>query len=108
VIVDASHANSGKDHRQQAAVAARIADVLIRDDPGIAGLMVESFLIPGRQDLTTGRPPALSFGQSVTDACMGWDDTSSTLDVLAGAVAQRRTLHPHPGASCGLASGVRA
>jgi 3-deoxy-7-phosphoheptulonate synthase len=90
VIVDASHGNSGKDHRRQRDVVDEIAGGLPEGAPGVAGVMLESFLVPGRQDVTADGRSALTFGQSVTDACMGWEDTVTTLEVLAGAVVRRR------------------
>lgn len=89
LIVDASHANSGKSHVRQAEVAAELADRIRLGGSGIAGLMLESFLLPGAQklDVATG-PAGLVRGQSVTDACMGWDTTVEVLDRLAvGGVA---------------------
>ncbi len=65
-------------------MAARIAD----GDTGIAGLMVESFIVPGRQE--PGPRETLTYGQSITDACVGWDETERLLDVLAEAVRARR------------------
>ena len=88
LLVDASHDNSGKDHKHQPVVAREIADQIASPNPAIVGVMLESFLVPGRQDLEPGRTP--TYGQSVTDACMGWDTTASVLDRLAGAVRARR------------------
>ncbi len=88
VMIDASHDNSGKDHVRQAGVAREIAGQISGGQQGIAGLMIESFLVPGRQDLA--RPGTLTYGQSVTDACMGWDTTADVLAELAAAVGQRR------------------
>jgi 3-deoxy-7-phosphoheptulonate synthase len=92
VMVDASHGNSGKDHNRQPLVAAALA-VQVAAGDGPAGVMLESFLLPGRQepgDLTT-----LAYGQSVTDACMDIGTTVSVLEVLAAAVRQRRRSLPH-------------
>ena len=86
VVVDASHGNSGKDHVRQAAVVREIADRIAGGERGVTGLMMESFLLPGRQDLG----PDLDYGRSVTDACMGWDTTSELLDELATAVRTGR------------------
>ncbi len=88
LIIDASHANSGKDHRRQPIVAADIAEQLKAGNRGISGVMLESFLEPGRQDLDPTRE--LTYGQSVTDGCMGWEQTESVLDSLATAAAARR------------------
>ncbi|WP_433219364.1 3-deoxy-7-phosphoheptulonate synthase [Dactylosporangium sp. CS-047395] len=86
LIVDASHGNSGKDHVRQAAVAREVADQIATGQDGIAGIMLESFLVAGRQDLGG----ELTYGQSVTDACMSWDTTAALLDDLAAAVRARR------------------
>jgi 3-deoxy-7-phosphoheptulonate synthase len=86
VIVDASHGNSDKDHVRQAAVARELATRIAAGERGVTGVMLESFLVGGRQDLGAG----MTYGQSVTDACMDWDTTASLLDGLAGAVAARR------------------
>jgi 3-deoxy-7-phosphoheptulonate synthase len=88
LVIDASHGNSGKDHVRQAGVAGEIGDQIASGESGIAGVMLESFLVAGRQDLVPGRP--LVYGQSITDACMSWDTTVSVLDGLASAVAARR------------------
>jgi 3-deoxy-7-phosphoheptulonate synthase len=86
VIVDASHGNSGKDHVRQIGVAQDIAKRVAAGEDGIAGVMLESFLVAGRQELG----PAMTRGQSITDACMDWDTTAGLLDELAEAVAARR------------------
>ena len=88
VVIDASHANSGKDHRRQPAVAGEVADQLAGGQHGIVGVMLESFLVEGRQDPVAGRP--LVYGQSITDACMDWDVTTGVLDTLAKGVVSRR------------------
>ncbi len=88
VMVDASHDNSRKDHERQAVVAREIASQISDGQSGIGGVMIESFLIPGRQDLR--EPDTLIYGQSITDACMGWDTTAEVLADLAGAVRKRR------------------
>lgn len=85
VIVDASHGNSGKDHVRQAGVAREVADRIAAGERGVAGIMLESFLEGGRQDLGA----EMAYGRSVTDACMGWDVTADVLDELAAAVASR-------------------
>jgi 3-deoxy-7-phosphoheptulonate synthase len=88
VVVDASHDNSGKDPERQADAAGEIADQIADGSPAIVGVMLESFLVEGRQDLEGGAP--LTYGQSITDACMDWDRTASVLDRLATAVRARR------------------
>ncbi|CDO30253.1 3-deoxy-7-phosphoheptulonate synthase [Mycolicibacterium porcinum] len=79
VVIDCSHANSGKDHIRQASVAAEVAQ-LVRDGLPISGVMLESFLIAGAQS-PEARP--LTYGQSVTDKCMDWDATDVVLRELA-------------------------
>jgi 3-deoxy-7-phosphoheptulonate synthase len=91
VIIDASHANSGKDHHVQPEVAASLARRLGGGEQGIAGVMLESFLIAGRQDFEVGHTDDLIFGQSITDACIGWDTTITVLEQLASAVVTRGT-----------------
>jgi 3-deoxy-7-phosphoheptulonate synthase len=91
VLVDASHGNSGKDHARQPAVAMDVAAQVAAGEHGIRGLMLESFLQEGRQDpdLAAG-PESLAYGQSITDACIGIEDTAGILDALARAARDRR------------------
>ena len=91
VIVDASHANSGKDHVRQSVVARELGEQIATDGAAIAGVMLESNLVAGAQklDVSAGRT-RLVHGQSVTDACMGWDATATALAQLADGVRQRR------------------
>jgi 3-deoxy-7-phosphoheptulonate synthase len=95
LIVDASHANSGKSHHRQAEVALEIGAQL-ESDPAthIAGVMLESFLVGGAQNLDVAKQLAgeqdLVYGQSVTDACMEWDVTASVLEQLAASARKRR------------------
>ncbi len=91
VVVDASHGNSSKDHARQLEVIADLASRVGGGEPGIVGVMLESFLVSGRQELILGRSSELTYGQSVTDACLGWDDTVVALHELAAAVSKRRT-----------------
>jgi 3-deoxy-7-phosphoheptulonate synthase len=88
LMVDASHGNSGKDHRRQPAVAAAIAEQLAAGEAGLTGVMLESFLTEGRQE--PGPPATLTYGQSVTDACMDIAATAAVLTDLAAAVRTRR------------------
>jgi 3-deoxy-7-phosphoheptulonate synthase len=88
LMVDASHGNSGKDHRRQPVVAAAIAEQLAAGEPGLTGVMLESFLTEGRQE--PGPPATLTYGQSVTDACMDIAATAAVLTDLAAAVRTRR------------------
>ena len=95
LIVDASHANSGKSHHRQAEVALEIGAQVENDVASpIAGVMLESFLVGGAQNLDVERQSAgeqeLVYGQSVTDACMEWDITVSVLNQLAASARKRR------------------
>ena len=84
VMIDASHANSGKMHETQILIASEIGQRLAAGDSSILGLMIESHLVAGRQDLAHGRE--LVYGQSITDACIGWDETAAVLEGLARSV----------------------
>jgi 3-deoxy-7-phosphoheptulonate synthase len=86
----ASHDNSGKDHRQQGLVAANLAERIALGDRNVVGVMLESFLVAGRQDLISGQAPSLVYGQSITDACVDWEDTTEILEHLARALVRRR------------------
>jgi 3-deoxy-7-phosphoheptulonate synthase len=90
LMVDASHGNSGKDHRRQPAVAAAIAEQVAAGEHGLTGMMLESFLVEGKQE--PGRPETLTYGQSVTDACMDFGTTAGVLEGLAAAVRSRRNF----------------
>jgi 3-deoxy-7-phosphoheptulonate synthase len=88
VMVDFSHANSSKQYQKQLEVGADVARQLAGGERRIVGVMVESHINPGRQDLVPGR--ALDYGVSITDACLGWGDTVKLLDALAEGVRKRR------------------
>ena len=88
LMVDASHGNSGKDHRRQPVVAASIAEQVAAGERGLTGVMLESFLAEGKQE--PGPPQDLTYGQSVTDACMDFGTTAGVLAELAAAVRARR------------------
>jgi 3-deoxy-7-phosphoheptulonate synthase len=88
LMVDFSHANSSKQYQRQVEVGADVAAQLAAGEERIMGVMVESNLNPGRQDLVAGQP--LARGVSITDACIGWDDTAGVLDLLAEGVRKRR------------------
>jgi 3-deoxy-7-phosphoheptulonate synthase len=90
LMVDASHGNSGKRPENQPGVIECIAQQLESGQKCIGGVMVESHLVAGRQELTPGK--ALVYGQSITDGCIGWEATVSVLERLALAVARRRRL----------------
>jgi 3-deoxy-7-phosphoheptulonate synthase len=88
LMIDASHANSGKDPANQLPVCETVAAQLAGGEDRVLGVMVESHLVAGRQDLAPGKP--LAYGQSITDGCIGWDDTVRALELLAAAVRRRR------------------
>lgn len=97
VMVDCSHGNSSKDFARQPLVAADVATQLAAGNRAIHGVMIEGHLVGGRQNLpATGHAAAqpLTYGQSVTDACLGWADTVPVLENLAKGVAARRKLIP--------------
>ncbi|MSQ52237.1 MAG: 3-deoxy-7-phosphoheptulonate synthase [Betaproteobacteria bacterium] len=91
LMIDCSHANSEKDHNRQIDVAGDVAAQIASGDLRIFGLMIESHLRGGRQDLVTGKH--LVYGQSVTDGCIGWEQSVPVLDALAAAVRARRKKH---------------
>ena len=88
VMVDCSHANSGKRHENQPKVAEALAAQIAAGSRAITGVMLESFLVAGRQEPVAGQP--LTYGQSITDACLAWDSTLPVLRSLAAAVRSRR------------------
>jgi 3-deoxy-7-phosphoheptulonate synthase len=88
LVIDASHDNSEKDPAKQLLAAGEIADQVAGGNAAIVGVMLESFLVEGRQDLGDGE--ALTYGQSITDPCIDWDDTVVALERLAAAVRTRR------------------
>lgn len=90
VMIDCSHANSSKQHRRQIEVARDVADQIAAGDHRILGVMIESHLEEGRQDIVPGQP--LKPGVSVTDACISFAQTVPVLDALAAAVRARRAL----------------
>jgi 3-deoxy-7-phosphoheptulonate synthase len=87
-MIDCSHANSQKKHERQVDVARDVAAQIAGGDERIFGVMLESHLNAGRQDLVPGQE--LLYGVSITDACIGWDATADVLTSLAGAVRARR------------------
>src|SRR5512138_212666 len=90
LMIDLSHANAAKKAENQLPVGRDVAGQVARGDGRLVGVMVESHLVAGRQDLVAGRP--LTYGQSITDACLGWEDSVAILDVLAEAVRERRVV----------------
>ena len=89
IMVDCSHANSGKDHRKQGSVSRAVAEQIAGGERRIMGAMIESNLVAGSQALGNGN--ALTYGQSITDACIDWTETQVLLGELAAATRQRRT-----------------
>ena len=94
VMIDFSHANSRKQFKLQVEVARTVAGQVAGGDDRVFGVMVESHLKEGRQDLVPGKP--LEYGKSITDACLGWEDTVVVLDILAQAVRERRLALAEP------------
>lgn len=92
LMIDCSHANASKQYRRQLAVAEGVGAQLAQGEQRIIGVMVESHLKEGRQDLVPGQP--LVYGQSITDACIGWEDSVALLELLAQCVRRRRQSHP--------------
>jgi 3-deoxy-7-phosphoheptulonate synthase len=88
LMIDASHANSQKKPENQVLVCQDVGARISEGEERIFGVMVESHLVAGRQDLVAGKP--LTYGQSITDGCIGWEDSERVLDVLAEAVRARR------------------
>jgi 3-deoxy-7-phosphoheptulonate synthase len=97
VLIDCSHANSGKDYRRQPAVLADVAAQVAAGQERILGVMLESNLVAGRQELTT--PAQLIYGQSITDACIDLEATEACLTSCARAVQARRALRDDRGAA---------
>ncbi|KAK3401822.1 hypothetical protein B0T20DRAFT_123674 [Sordaria brevicollis] len=100
IMVDCSHGNSNKDHRNQPKVAKVVADQLREGEKAIIGVMIESNINEGNQKVPAEGPSALKKGVSITDACIDWETTVTTLEELADAVRERREVNG------GLASGV--
>jgi len=93
VLIDASHANSGKKPENQPHVVADVGRQVATGDQRIAGVMIESHLVGGRQDLVPGQP--LTYGQSITDGCLDWRNSEAILHQLADAVRARRDRSAH-------------
>jgi 3-deoxy-7-phosphoheptulonate synthase len=92
LMVDCSHANCAKQHERQLDVVREIAHQLAQGSRRVFGAMIESHLQPGAQPFTPGRddPAKLAYGVSITDSCLGWDDTAEALSILRDAVRERR------------------
>jgi len=89
IMVDCSHGNSYKDHNKQIDVAKSIAQQISNGTRGISGVMIESFIVSGNQKAIEGQP--LTYGQSITDACVDMPETENMLEVLANAIKSRRS-----------------
>lgn len=90
VMIDCSHANSAKDPARQPAVAAHVAELVASGEGRVIGVMLESFLLGGRQEFDPAHPGPLRYGQSITDGCLDWEGTAEVLEALARAVRTRR------------------
>jgi len=88
VMVDFSHANSSKQHKKQIDVANDVAAQVAAGTSALFGVMIESHLVEGNQKVVAGQP--LTYGQSITDACLGWEDTTQVLATLSEAVSAKR------------------
>ncbi|MDF4796353.1 3-deoxy-7-phosphoheptulonate synthase, partial [Vibrio parahaemolyticus] len=89
VMIDFSHANSSKQFKRQMLVSDDVSEQIAGGEDAIFGVMIESHLVEGRQDLVDGK--VATYGQSITDACIGWDDTETVLRQLSEAVKARRS-----------------
>jgi 3-deoxy-7-phosphoheptulonate synthase len=103
VVVDASHGNSQKNHLRQVDVVHDLAGQIAAGEHAIRGVMLESNLVAGRQDLDQRRPDELEYGRSITDACVDLDTTATLLDELAGAARARRG---RPGSELARSAGL--
>ncbi|MGF1725018.1 3-deoxy-7-phosphoheptulonate synthase [Photobacterium nomapromontoriensis] len=90
LIVDFSHGNCQKQHKRQLDVAADICQQIMNGSHSVAGVMAESFIVEGSQTVDVDHLDALTYGQSITDPCINWDDTVTMLDMLADAVRNRQ------------------
>jgi 3-deoxy-7-phosphoheptulonate synthase len=92
LMIDCSHANSHKDYRRQPEVATNVAAQIAAGNHAISGIMLESHLVAGRQEMDGKKLEELVYGQSITDGCIGFDSTRQVLSELAEAVEKRRSL----------------
>jgi len=91
MMIDCSHANSMKDYRRQVDVCDNVASQIADGENCIMGVMIESHLVEGRQDVIAGH--SLTYGQSITDACISWETTEICLRNLASAIRKRRDIN---------------
>lgn len=94
VMVDCSHANSEKNYKRQVVVCENLCNQIEHGSYHINGVMIESHLVEGHQDLTSPDLDKLVYGQSITDACIGWETTEEVLEKLYNAIATRNTKFP--------------
>lgn len=92
IMIDCSHGNSNKDYRNQSKVAQSIADQVSAGEDAIVGVMIESHLVEGKQNVPDEGACALAYGVSITDGCINWKDTELVLENLANAVKKRRQV----------------
>ena len=96
LMIDCSHGNSSKNHKNQPLVAEDVAKQVETGQYGIFGVMIESHLVEGKQNLPAEGAQYLQYGKSITDACISWKDTVPVLERLAEAVRKRRQVAPLP------------
>ena len=91
-MIDFSHANSSKQHEKQLDVARDVGAQIASGSDRVFGVMIESHLVDGAQKFNPGKDPIdqLTYGQSITDACLGWDASVQALEVLSQSVSARR------------------
>ena len=89
IMIDLSHANSRKEHDLQIDVGNEVAKQIMGGDKRIVGIMIESHLIGGRQDVKPGHE--LTYGQRITDACLGWEKTIELIETFANASCERKS-----------------
>ncbi|SPO07509.1 probable 3-deoxy-D-arabino-heptulosonate 7-phosphate (DAHP) synthase isoenzyme [Cephalotrichum gorgonifer] len=99
IMIDCSHGNSNKDHRNQPSVAATVAEQVREGETAIVGLMIESNINEGNQKVPAEGPAGLKKGVSITDACISWETTVTTLELLAEAVRARREANSKNGSA---------
>ena len=92
LMVDCSHGNSEKQHTNQPKVAAALAEQIAKGEDSIMGVMIESHINEGNQKVPKEGKAGLKYGVSITDACIGWEDTEKVLATLAAAVKKRQEL----------------
>lgn len=107
IMVDCSHGNSEKNHKNQPKVAKTLSEQIAGGEQAIKGIMIESHINEGAQKTSPDGKAGLKYGVSITDACIGWQDTELVLDELAQAVRKRRKADSANGHAGGVANGVQ-